>query len=471
MLAYGVLPAIVAVAMAVSIRALGHLTWEQWGYLLSPASERVLFEAFIAVAMLTVIGAAAIAWRSYVRALDFVGAAEQVDEAVGGHQQVLTFATLADPSAPEETKARRGPLFPVLWKSAVSFLESFDPKNAFPFRLGRPITRSSMFAFGIAFAMILATLGLVRPPAPLQKEAMKLREIANAIEKSSTGPGDLALASSVRGTADALESPNLPPEQKKQKLEQLMQQMASHGDEKQGGGNEKGNGPGTNAPSKDGKGQGKEPGNGSGSSSNPGNGANQNQQGKGEGQNDKSQDKNSIELQNEIAKAEAQVEQDQSKNSGTPPPSAADKDKGDEARQGKGENTKAPGNQPNPQQPGNVPTQSAQGSKNTPPDGGKNQQTGKDQGSSMGEAPSNSGVKAQRFTKGSGEALNIHDARYVMFRLPSAIPVGSGGITVLDPNRTKSSTPYVNAPLKETSNDAPPDERQLVPPRYRDLIH
>jgi hypothetical protein len=58
-----------------------------------------------------------------------------------------------------------------------------------------------------------------------------------------------------------------------------------------------------------------------------------------------------------------------------------------------------------------------------------------------------------------------------MFRVPAAIPVGSGGVTVLDPNHAKATTPYVNAPLKETSNDAPPDERQLVPPRYRDLIH
>ena len=118
--------------------------------------------------------------------------------------------------------------------------------------------------------------------------------------------------------------------------------------------------------------------------------------------------------------------------------------------------------------------QGANATRNLPQPGGKNQQTGKDQGSNqgdtrLGEFPTP--TKTQRFSKGGSDALNIHDARYVMFRLPSAIPVGSGGTTVIDPNRTKATTPYVNAPLKETSSDAPPDERQLVPPRYRDLIH
>lgn len=474
-LAYGALPALVAIALALSLGSIGQATWERRGYVLSAANEEILFKALLAVAALTVIAAAALACRAYLRALDFVAAAEQIDEAVGGHQQVLTLATLADPSAPEASKARRSPLFPLLWKSAIAFLESFDPKRAFPLQLGPSITRSSILAGAIALVTILATFGLVRPPTPLESEAAKLREIASEIEKSSTGPGDLALASSVRDTADALESPKLPPEEKKKKLEHLMQQMASHGEEKQGGGSEKGNG-GGNAPSKDGKGQGGNgAGSGSGSSNNPGKESGQNQPGKGSGQNDKSQNKNSIELQNEISKAEAQIENEEKSNPGTTSPSSAEKDKGDEQKQGKGANEKMAGNQPNPNQPGNVPTQGTEGNRNLPESGGKNMASGKDQGSNAGEAPSSelaTTSKTQRFSKGgNGDALNIHDARYVMFRLPGAIPVGSGGITVLDPNRAKASTPYVNAPLKETSNDAPPDERQLVPPRYRDLIH
>jgi hypothetical protein len=48
---------------------------------------------------------------------------------------------------------------------------------------------------------------------------------------------------------------------------------------------------------------------------------------------------------------------------------------------------------------------------------------------------------------------------------------GNGGKTVLDTDRPTATTAYVNAPLAPTSDDAPPDERQLVPPRYRDMIH
>src|SRR5215469_824661 len=186
-----------------SLRALGHVTWERWGYVLNPAEARVIANSLFAIAALSLIAGLGLGYRAYLRARDFVAAAEQVDDAVGGHQQILTFATLADPTVPDSSREPRSPLFPVLWKSAIGFLESFDPQRAFPFRLGRPITRSSLIAFGVALLMVLATLGLVRPPSPLQTEAMRLREIASHIEKSSNSPDDLALASSVRDAADA----------------------------------------------------------------------------------------------------------------------------------------------------------------------------------------------------------------------------------------------------------------------------
>ena len=89
----------------------------------------------------------------------------------------------------------------------------------------------------------------------------------------------------------------------------------------------------------------------------------------------------------------------------------------------------------------------------------------------LGEMPTS--TNAQRFLKPGekGAALDIKDARYVMFRLPGAPSSGSGGKTVLDTDRPTATTAYVNAPLAPTSDDAPPDERQLVPPRYRDMIH
>ncbi len=476
--AYAILPALVAAALAAFIRPLGRATWERWGYVLNAGPASILAGSLAVIAVLSILVAGAFALRAYLKARDFVAAAEQVDDAVGGHQQILTFAALADPAGPESAKSQRSPLFPVLWKRAAAFLGSFDPNRAFPFNLGQPITRSSIFALGIAAAMILATLGLVRPPTPLQTEAQKLREIAGEIEKSSSSTDDIALANSIRDAADALDNPKLPPEEKKKRVEEVMQQMASHSDQRQGGGKEKGQGSGGGSSAQNGKGNGKGAGQGQGGSGNSGSGAGQNQQGKGAGagQNDKgSQGKNNIELQNELAKAEAQIESDESKNPNNSSEAGGDQNKGQNQQAGSKPDEKMPGNEPNPKEPGNIPKPGNEGNQNVPQAGG-NQQAGKDQGSNMGDTHLGefpTPTKTQRFLKPGekGAALNIHDARYVMFRLPSAIPVGSGGTTVIDPNRTKATTPYVNAPLKETSNDAPPDERQLVPPRYRDLIH
>ena len=468
-LAHAVLPAAVAATLAVTLDPLGQVTWQKWGYVLSPAGAQILAGSLAAIALLSVITAALLAWRAYLGARDFVAAAAQVDEAVGGHQQTLTFATLVDPAAPEAARAGRSPLFPLLWKRAISFLETFDARRAFPFGLGRPIMRSSLLTLVIAVAMVLATLSLVHQPSPLHREAMKLRESASEIEKSSAGPGDLALASSLRNVADELENPRLPPEQKLKRLQEVMQQVASRGE--QGNGKGKGQGGGGTAASKQARSQGTGEG-GAGSTNGSGQGSGHNQASTGAGQNEKGEKGNSIELQNELAKAEAQVEE--AKSPAQKPSSGGDQSKGEAPEAGKGTEQKAAGNQPNPNQAGNTPMQGANASRNLPQPGGNNQQAGTDQGSNqgdtrLGEFPTP--TKTQRFSKGGSDALGIHDARYVMFRLPNAIPVGSGGTTVIDPNRTRATTPYVNAPLKETSSDAPPDERQLVPPRYRDLIH
>ena len=83
-------------------------------------------------------------------------------------------------------------------------------------------------------------------------------------------------------------------------------------------------------------------------------------------------------------------------------------------------------------------------------------------------------TNSQRFLKPGekGSTVDIKDARYVMFRLPGAPASGSGGKTVLDTDRPKATTAYVNAPLAPTSDDrAARRDDNLVPPRYRDMIH
>src|SRR5262249_7466879 len=96
-LAYAVLPAVVAAGLAATVRPLGQASWERWGYLLCPTDAQILTGSLAAIALVTVITAAVLAWRAYLRSHDFVSAAAQVDEAVGGQQQILTFATLVDP--------------------------------------------------------------------------------------------------------------------------------------------------------------------------------------------------------------------------------------------------------------------------------------------------------------------------------------------------------------------------------------
>ncbi len=81
-------------------------------------------------------------------------------------------------------------------------------------------------------------------------------------------------------------------------------------------------------------------------------------------------------------------------------------------------------------------------------------------------------VRFERFYKAGehGPPIEIKDARYVLFRIPPATTASGAGKTVLDKERPTASTPYSNLPLKEERITAAPDERQLVPPRYRDLL-
>src|SRR5262249_37342643 len=149
--------------------------------------------------------------------------------------------------------------------------------RAFPLELGRPILRSSLLAGGIGLAMIVATFGLVRSPSPLEATANRLREIAADIEKSSSDPSDLAMAKNARDVASALENPKLPPEEKQKRIEELMKQMAPHGDERGAGGKEKGNGGGSGSGNTPSSAKGNGPGNGNGQ----GGAGSSNQPGKG----------------------------------------------------------------------------------------------------------------------------------------------------------------------------------------------
>lgn len=476
---YAVAPAVVAAVLAVVIRPLGAITWERWGYLLSPDKAAMVELAMWVAAGAAILAGAALGARAWIRANDFLRAADEVDNAVGGHQQILSLASLADPAQPHPAVAERSPLFPLLWRAATGFLSGFDPRRAFPLALGRPLARSSALGAVLGAVMILATLGLVRAPTPLETTAAQLRALARELASTGANSSDLALASKVRELANNLSNPKLPPEKKLEQIRQVMKQAERHKQQagKGTGATAKGGSGKGSAASSEAKGESKGNANGSGTGSGKGTSKNgqataKNHQGSGGNNKGKGGESQSVKLQNELSKAQAQVQEANAKNP-SPAKPGQQQAKGEAPKPGTNANQKGAGPQPNPNQPGNIPQQGAAGKKNIPQGGGK-QNARHDQGSHMGDtrlgefpAP----LKYQRYLKpGEKGGLNIRDARYVMFRLPSATPVGAGGVSVADKSRPKASTPYVNAPLKEAGAGAPPDERQLIPPRYRDLI-
>jgi hypothetical protein len=491
-------PALTAIALGLFLEPITEVTWARYGYSLAPDRANALSLGLIGAGIVVLAAGLVMAYRAYRRANDFVAAAAELDDLLECNQEIVTFATLANPAAPESSRARRTPLFPILWRRAIALFGGLDVRREFKLEVGEPLMRSSIFAGVIAIAMVLATLGLVRASTAENREAARLRAIAEEIARSSTSSDDTALANKIRAAADALENPAMPPEEKKKRIEDAMRE-AKHAAEKRnisesgknqaagksaaqsGKGNGKSQGQG-NSSSGSGSGQGKA-GTGAGqtvggNNPGPGKGGSGNNSGKNNGGNASSKNdqnkgnQSNIELQNELAKADAQVETANAKNPG--PDSKPGDDKNQGGANKPGDNQKA-GGQPDPNRPGDLPKPGANGDRNIPSAGG-NPKNNKDMGSNMGdthlgEMPTS--TNAQRFLKPGekGSPIDLKDARYVMFRLPGAPTSGNGGKTILDTDRPKATTAYVNAPLAPTSDDAPPDERQLVPPRYRDMIH
>jgi uncharacterized membrane protein YgcG len=496
-------PALTAIALGTLLEPIGDLTWAPFGYTLAPDRATVLSLALIGAGLVVLAAGLVLAFRAYGRSNDFIAAAAELDDLLECDQEIVTFANLANPAAMESSRARRTPLFPILWRRAISLFVNVDVRREFKLEAGEPLKRSSIFAGVVAVAMVFATLGLMSPPTPESIEAAKLRAIAQEIAKTATSSDDKALADSIRRAAEALQNAKLPPEEKKKRIEEAMRQAdkaaqkrnnsesgknqgngKSNAQNGKGSGNSQGNGNSSSAGS--GSGQGKSGtgagqnlgGNNSGSGKSGGNNSGKNEGGKGSAKNDKNNqnksDQTKIELQNELAKAEAQVETADAKNPGPDSKPGDDKNQSGANKPGDKPDQKS-GSQLDPSRPGDIPKPGTNGDRNNPAAGG-NPKNYRDLGSNMGdthlgEMPTS--TNAQRFLKPGekGSTVDVKDARYVMFRLPGAPTSSGGGKSVLDTDRPKATTAYVNAPLAPSRDDAPPDERQLVPPRYRDMIH
>jgi hypothetical protein len=475
------LPALTALVLAATLQAIGAATWERLGYELAPARLDALRLILLIAGIAALAGCALMAWRDFRAADDFMEAAQRVDQAVDGHQEIVTLAGLADPAEPPAQRALRTPLFPLLWRRAAGYLERFDPNRAFAFEVRRPLIRSLPLAAVMVVLFAAAALALVRPPTAAQIQARKLRAAAQQLANSPAA-ADKELASKILAAADALENPDLPPQEKLERLAEAMselqreqqksspQQTAKNdsGKNASAGGNGKGNSGKNKSGKANGQGQGQDSGNGQGDKG----------QGQGQGQS-KNQGNNSngpkskeqiIEVRNELSKAQAQIETASTPKSNAPKPGQGNKGSG--FKPGSNPDQKGPLPRPDALAQGNLPRPDTSAKGQKPAGGGKGDKNekGGHGDTHLGEFPV--AENFPRFYKpGEGPPIEIRDARYVVFRLPTEVVSASGGKIVPDTRRPTASVPYVNVPLKAERLDATPQERQLVPPRYRDLIH
>ncbi len=466
-------PALTALMLAATLRMIGAASWERMGYALAPARLGGMRLALLAAGVAALAGCAWMAWRAGREADDFMDAAERVDEAVNGHQEIVTLASLADPAESPSQRAQRTPLFPLLWRRAAGYLERFDPDGAFAFEVRRPLVRSLPIAAVMVLILAAAAFALIRPPTAEQLQARKLRAAAQQLA-SSPSSADQELASKILTAANALENPTLPPQEKLARLAEVMSELQKQQQQgsapQQSAKNSSGSG---NGKGKSGKGT----GHGNGQSQDSGNGQGKGQgqgQGQGEGQGNNPNGPKSreqiVELRNDLSKAQAQIETGAGSSSNAPKPGQGDK--GSALKPGSNPKEKGPSPQPEAMAQGNLPRpgnsakdkMQSGGTK-----GGKNEKGGSGD-THLGEFPV--AENFPRFYKpGEGPTIEIRDARYVLFRLPTEVVSANGGKLVADTNRPTASVPYANVPLKAERLDATPQERQLVPPRYRDLIH
>jgi hypothetical protein len=474
------LPIAVTILFALGLDVIGALTWENFGYILTDQRESLFGEVLLGAFVAQIAALALLALFAYLKADDFLTAAEVVDNHIGGHQEILTLATLANPARPQG-RERRSPLFPMLWRRAIAYLDLFDPRREFKLKLAKPLKRSAIAAAMTMAALAAAALAFVVVPTPMQAIAHRLRVVARALDSSAATPAEKDLAKAMREVARDLESPKLPPEQKLQELAAMKREieriepqrrsgtsMAKNSSGGSGGGSGSGNSKGTGSGSGSGAGEGQGSGQGKGSGSGAGAG------GGGNGKGNKN-DQKMVELGNDISKAQAQIEAEASQPDQARGSQQANNGSGAAPKEGDNPNATGPQKQPNgtgnielPRPGGEARNNQPAGSSGTP--SGRRDDKGSMGDTHLGEMPK-AGNYERFYKAGEGRGLEIHDARYVTFRLPSAAVGNAGaGRTVADAEHPVAAAAFTNAPLKPERLADTPDERQLVPPRYRDLI-
>lgn len=455
-------PSLTALVLGAALEPIAAATWRRMGYVMTPVAFDDVRLALLAAGAAGLAACAWMAWAAYREADDLVEAAARVDEAVNAHQEIVTLASFAAPEKPETQRAQKTPLFPLLWRRAAGYLERFDPNRAFAFQIRRPLVRSLPVAAAVVVLLAAAALALVRPPSAAELEAHKLRALAEKIANSAN-PADKSLAAKVMTAAAALENPKLPPQEKLARLDEVMRQLEKQPPKGSSPGQSAQSGSGKSNANANGKSKGEGQGNGQGQGQGQGTGASA-----GQKPNGPKSDQQIAELKDDISKAQEQIEAGSGPKNNAP--QSGQNNKGNALKPGNNPNKQGPSKEPNALAAARIPKPDSS-AKGQMPSGGKSgkQNKGGTGDTHLGQFPAPE--KFERFTLGKGPPIEIRDARYVLFRLPTEVATGSGGKLVADTNRPVATAPYANVPLKAERLDVAPEERQLVPPRYRDLIH
>jgi len=482
-------PVIVLFGAAFGLPALGFYTWERWGFLLTPNSAHSAHTAILTAAVIGLLAAAVAAFIAFRRSEDTARTAELVDRKLGSHEEVLTLATLAD----ADQNPSRSPLFPVLWRRAAEHLDRLDPAKAFPFQAKEPLKQALFLTVCTAGLLISGiTVLLAANYQPLGSDARQLRRIAREIANAGADAAARDLADKLRAIAATLENPKVPPEAKLEQLasveQQLKAQQQRHEPQESGAGKSETAAKGTSG---QGSGQGKE-GQGKEGQGKEGSGQGKEGTGQGQGKGDgkgtggadsgpaKNGQKQLADARKDIAKVQAQLEAQAAKQKSSKPSDA----NGLKAR------APHPGEQPDMamlespdnrnlkqlKNPGQIrPNREHDQKPNQGQTAPSGQPQRKDFGSTQGDTHLGQFPEARKFERfykagEHGPPMDIKNARYVLFRIPPAASSGGGGKTVTDNERRSATVPYENLPLNAERIAADPDEHQLVPPRYRDLL-
>ena len=451
------LPLAVTLAIALGFNTLNEFLFERFGYLIQDIPARYFERSVLVFALVQLVVVVLFACIAWLRASDRSQAAEHIDRIVGGKQEVVTFTALSALPNPEAATMRY-PLFPILSGRVNSYLQAFDPRSAFPLELRQPLIRSSILATLVVVIITTVASVLIRRPTAAQSVTHRLQLLADALDASASSSAHQQLSVAARDVAKDLMNPKLPPRVRLAELISLEQELDKSRDQHRVAQAGRGRSPGSGNGGGESAAKGSGVGNGSGASRAGGKG------GKGE------QENQMADLRNDIAKAQTKLEQET--EPGTKGQKAQNSSNGSGASSKPGSDPDRPGGQNSSSGNGQVPPKALAGGQNP---NGQNPSTRPGAHGSMGDTHLGEFPKPgnyQRFYKPGerGPGINVRDARFVTFQLPTAIASTGAGVLVPGNMHPQATTPYINSPLKQERLEVSPDEQQLVPPRYRDLL-